>query len=177
MSPKYRRLIDSADIETRIEQLALEVNKEYMFSDGELTLLVVLNGALYFGADLSRHIHRRHVVDTMRVTTYQNNQSGGTVRDVVAPKTSLADRHVLIVEDIVDTGFTLTYLRGYVLNVLAARSCKVATLLFKPDIFGGSELPEFIGFNIKPLYVVGYGMDDDEELRHMEHIYFKENKS
>ena len=163
-----RRVVyDAGTIAARVAALGREVSAAY--PEGELLLLGLLKGSFIFTADLSRAIDRPLQVDFMVASSYGGSTaSSGNVRLLYDPATDLAGKHVLVVEDIIDTGKTLQRL----LTLLAARqpaSLAVCALLDKKI---APPIPEvrFTGFECPPAFLVGYGLDYAERYRHLPFI-------
>jgi hypoxanthine phosphoribosyltransferase len=162
-------LIDEARLQARIQELAIEIERDYATSD-DLLLICVLKGAFIFLSDLSRLIKRPHEVDFMGISSYgAGTESSGAVRIVLDLKESITDRHLLIVEDIIDSGRTLDYLRR---NLLARSpaSLRIVTLLDKPERREVDVPVEYAGFEIPNEFVVGYGLDFAEIYRNLPYI-------
>jgi hypoxanthine phosphoribosyltransferase len=164
-----RILIDEERIQARVAELAAEVQTAYRDID-DLLLICVLKGAFVFLADLSRALTRPHELDFMATSSYgAGTSSSGAVRIVMDLKQDIAGRHVLIVEDIIDSGRTLDYL----LRTFLARSpasLRICTLLNKPSRRAVSVPVDFVGFEIPDEFVVGYGLDFDEIYRNLPYI-------
>jgi hypoxanthine phosphoribosyltransferase len=158
-------LIDSADLQARIAELGREISNDYHGKD--LHLICILRGGIFFLTDLMRKITVPHTVDFMAVSSYGTaRQSTGQVRITYDLKDEIHDRNVLIVEDIVDSGYTL----GSVIELLQTRhprDLRVCTLLDKPE---RREVPiqlDYFGFVIPNKFVFGYGLDLDEYYRNL----------
>ena len=151
-------------IAARVREMGREITAA--FPDGDLLLLGLLKGSFVFMADLARAIERPMQVDFMVASSYgKGKTSSGNVRLLYDPATDLAGKHVLVVEDIIDTGRTLQRL----LSLLAARqpaSLGVCALLDKKI---APPIPEvrFVGFDCPPAFIVGYGLDHAENYRHL----------
>ncbi len=150
-------LFTRADIEARLAQVAAEIDRDYK---GLNPLLVgVLNGAVMVMADLSRALHIDCAMDWMAISSYgMGTQSSGVVRILKDLSTDLVGRHVLVVEDIIDTGLTLTYL----MQNLASRnpaSLEIMAMFRKPDAMKAEIDVKYIGFDLPNQFVVGYGLD------------------
>jgi len=162
-------IVSSVDLQARIAELGARISADYA---GRPPLLVgVLKGAFMFMSDLSRAISLPVEVDFMAVSSYGSaTRTSGVVRIVKDLDVDLAGRHVLVVEDIVDSGLTLNYLQRYLLAREPA-SLEVCALLVK-DGQQRTELDlRYVGFHIPPDFVVGYGLDVDERLRNLEAIH------
>ena len=176
-TPAYNRQSDpclgpviatAEDLERRVAELGAEITKDYA---GRVPLLVgVLKGACFFLADLARAIELPVEVDFMAVSSYGNStQTSGVVRIVKDLDADLNGRHVLIVEDIVDSGLTLSYLR----RNLAARhpaSLEVVALFVKRGLQSVDLDLAYQGFEIPPDFVVGYGLDVSERYRNLPYL-------
>jgi hypoxanthine phosphoribosyltransferase len=162
-------LISEERIRERTREIAQEIIKDYE-EIGDLLLICVLKGAFMFLADLSRELERPHSLDFMGVSSYgAGTVSSGAVRIVMDLKEDIAGRHVLIVEDIIDSGHTLEYL----LRTLHARSpasIRICSLLSKPSRREVDVPFDYIGFEIPDEFVVGYGLDFGEIYRNLPFI-------
>jgi hypoxanthine phosphoribosyltransferase len=150
-------LYTKGQIEERLGELARQIEADY--ADKELLLVGVLNGALMVMADLSRQLKRHCEMDWMAISSYgSGTQSSGVVRILKDLNTELQGRHVLVVEDIVDTGLTLAYL----IQNLKSRnpaSLQVMTMFRKPDALHSPVEVAYVGFDLPDEFVVGYGLD------------------
>jgi hypoxanthine phosphoribosyltransferase len=158
-------LVQRDELEHRVRELAGEVSRDY--ADRELLLVGVLKGAVFFLSDLMRHLEVDCEVDFMAVSSYgSSTDSSGVVRILKDLDVSIEGRHVLIVEDIVDSGLTLSYL----LRTLRARnpaSLEVCALLTKPER-RKVDLPiRYVGFEIPNRFAIGYGLDHAERFRNL----------
>jgi hypoxanthine phosphoribosyltransferase len=163
-------LLDDEEIQGRICELGEEVSKAYANSS-RLLLVCVLKGGVMFLTDLMRHINIPHAIDFMAVSSYGAGvrQSSGHVRILMDLQQDIANRDVLLVEDIIDSGHTLQYL----MDQLAARkpsSLKVCCLLSKPSRREVDIPIDFLGFEIDDKFVFGYGLDLDEKYRNLPFI-------
>ena len=162
-------LIDEARLQARIAELGEQIATDYADVE-ELLLICVLKGAFVFLADLSRALARPHAVDFMAISSYgAGTESSGEVRIVMDLKRPITNEHVLIVEDIIDSGHTLDYLRNQFLARNPA-SLKICTLLNKPSRREAKVPVDYIGFDIPDEFVVGYGLDFDELYRNLPYI-------
>jgi hypoxanthine phosphoribosyltransferase len=153
------------DIQKRLEELAREVEHDY---EGKDVLMVgVLRGAVMVMADLARTFARHVEMDWMAVSSYgSGTQSSGVVRILKDLDTDISGRHVLIVEDIIDTGLTLSWLVSN-LNSRRPASVEICTLLRKPDALQMTVDVKYVGFDIPDAFVVGYGLDYAERYRNL----------
>jgi hypoxanthine phosphoribosyltransferase len=161
-------LISEADIENRVAELAAQISSDYADS-GDLVLIGVLKGAFVFLADLSRRLTIPRTIEFIAVSSYGAGSESGAVRLVMDVRGNIEDRHVLIVEDIVDTGNTLNYLIG-ILKSHGPASIRTCTLLHKSDHAEIDVHIDYIGFDIGSEWVVGYGLDYAEQYRTLPYI-------
>ncbi len=162
-------MINEISIDHRIQEMAAAIEADYADED-DLLLICVLKGGYVFLADLSRALKRPHSLDFMGVSSYGGGTvSSGAVQIIMDLKEPLQGRHVLIVEDIIDSGNTLSYLRQ---NLLARQpaSLRICTLLNKPSRRESDVPVDYIGFDIDDEFVVGYGLDFDELYRNLPFI-------
>lgn len=161
-------LISEDTLRAKVAELGKSISSDYAGKD--VLLVCVLKGALVFMADLMRHVTIPVGIDTMAVTSYgAATVSSGVVRIIKDLDTSVAGKHVLIIEDIVDSGLTLNYLIQYLGNRKPA-SIKVCTLLDKPERREAPVKPDYNGFTIPDKFVVGYGLDYRERYRNLPFI-------
>ena len=168
-------LIDEAALRQRIEELGEEISADY---DGREVLLVgVLKGAVFFMADLMRQLSLPCEIDFMAISSYGDGEdSSGVVRILKDLDSNITDRHVLILEDIIDTGLTLSYL----MRNLGARepaSLEVCALLVKHGRRETDVPVKYVGFEIPNRFVVGYGLDFGERYRNLPHVAVLEPES
>ncbi len=157
--------LDTETIARRVVELGEEITRDYAGKD--LHVICVLNGAFVFMADLVRAINLPLTVDFLSVSSYgSRTESSGEVRLLKDLEQSLKNRHVIIVEDIIDTGLTMQYLLGYLQGRKPA-SVKVATLLSKPSRRLVDVPVDYVGFTIDDAFVYGYGLDVDHRLRNL----------
>ncbi len=159
--------ISAADIQARVQALAGEIRNDH--PDG-VHLVCVLKGAFIFLSDLARAIEGNTTLDFIAVSSYgSSTKSSGQVQLLKDLGSGIEGRDVVIVEDIVDTGLTLTYLQE-ILRARAPRRLRTACLLSKPSRRQVEVPVEYIGFTIEDKFVVGYGLDYDEQYRNLPHI-------
>ena len=160
-------LLSEAQIQKRVAELAHEIRRDF---PDDLHVIAVLKGAFIFMSDLTRNIPGHVSLDFMAVSSYaKGTTSSGEVRLQKDLDTALDGRNVVIVEDIVDTGLTLTYLQD-ILRARAPRSLKTACLLSKPSRRLVDVKVEYVGFTIEDKFVIGYGLDFAEKYRNLPHI-------
>src|SRR4051794_10997772 len=164
-----RTLISKDDIDRRIASLAREIEGGYAPDDG-IHLVAILKGGFMFMADLVRAMSERVTMDFMAVSSYgKGTTSSGQVRVLKDLDSNLEGRHVILVEDIVDTGLTLHYLQELI-RARAPKSMKTACLLSKPSRRKVTVGVEYVGFTIEDHFVVGYGLDYAEKYRNLPFI-------
>jgi hypoxanthine phosphoribosyltransferase len=162
-------LISEADILRRVGELAATISVDYAGVD-DLVLVGVLRGAFIFLADLARRLTVRRRVDFIAVSTYGNAvETRGAVRLVMDLRVNILGRHVLVVEDIVDTGYTLRYLLG-MLSARGPKSIKSCVLVRKPAAEQVDVQIDYLGFEIPNVWAVGYGLDYKDEFRTLPYI-------
>ncbi len=162
-------LIPEQELQARVDELAHAINATY--TDAERPLLVcVLKGAFVFLADLTRRLEMRHEVDFMEVSSYgAGTKSSGVVRILLDLEQNIEGRHVVVVEDIVDSGRTLQYITRN-LQTRKPASLRVCALLSKPSRREVEVPLDFVGFEVPDEFVVGYGLDFGEEYRNLPFI-------
>jgi hypoxanthine phosphoribosyltransferase len=162
-------LLDAATIQARVRELAAEIDADYPANEG-LHLVCVLKGGFVFMADLVRAMGPRVTLDFIAVSSYATStKSSGEVRMLKDLDSGLEGRHVIIVEDIVDTGLTLTYLQD-ILRARSPKTLRTACLLSKPSRRAVDVKVEYVGFTIEDRFVVGYGLDYGEKYRNLADI-------
>ncbi len=163
-----RVLIDEDQIQTRVGELAAQISEDYQ-DKGDPYLIGVLKGAFIFMADLTRHLTIPHVVDFLALSSYgKTATSSGEVRIIMDLREPIVGRHVLVVEDIVDTGHTLHYLLDLLRsrNPASLRSC----VLLQKERPSRDVTIDYLGFTIPDVWVVGYGLDYADRYRTLPYI-------
>ena len=162
-------LISEADIRRRVDELAAQISADYAGKE-PLVLIGVLKGSFIFLADLSRRLNIPRTIEFIAVSSYeQGSVQSGAVRLVMDVRGNIEDKHVLIVEDIVDTGHTLHYLIGMLRSHRPA-SVRTCALLHKAERAEVDVPIDYVGFNIADEWVVGYGLDYAEQNRTLPYI-------
>ena len=158
-------LFSTEKLQNRIRELGQQITKDYAGRDP--VMICVLKGAMFFMADLCREIDLPITIDTLGLSSYGNQtQSSGVVRITQDLSRPIVDRDVIIVEDIIDTGLTLKFLKEHLI-ARKPRSVEVCSLLHKP---AHSKIPvqaKYVGFVIEDKFVVGYGLDWEQKLRNV----------
>ena len=169
MKEKVDVLISEKEIDNRILEIADRINKDY--EGEELTLICVLKGGVMFMCDLAKRLNLNVRLDFMSVSSYgSQTKSSGVVKIIKDLDDSIDGKHVLVVEDIIDSGNTLSYLMD-ILKKRGPKSIKLCTLLDKPsrrekkDVF-----VDYVCFEIEDKFVVGYGLDYDQRYRNLPYI-------
>jgi hypoxanthine phosphoribosyltransferase len=162
-------LLDSSTIQNRVAELAAQITEAHAAHD-DVLLVGVLKGSVMFIVDLARALQRHVSIDFIAISSYgQATETSGVVRVLKDLDTDIAGRHVVIVEDIVDSGLTLAYLRES-LQRRNPGSLEVCTLLNKPDRRLADVQIDYCGFDIPNEFVVGYGLDYAERYRNLPYI-------
>ncbi|MBR1549032.1 MAG: hypoxanthine phosphoribosyltransferase [Bacteroidales bacterium] len=164
----FKMYIPEGEIAQVVERLAEEVSRDY--HDGELVVCPVLTGAFLFAADLVRKLTVPCEVRFVKYTSYSGMSSTGKVTGQLPFPQNVEGRDVLIVEDVVDSGLSMGYMLEE-LKALRPRSVRVCTLFFKPGAFKGSYKVDYVGREIGDEFIVGYGMDYDEEGRELKDVW------
>jgi len=162
-------LLDAETIGARVRELAAQIEADYPAGEN-IHLVCVLKGGFVFTADLVRAMSPRVTLDFIAVASYgKRTKSSGEVRMLKDLDSGLEGRHTIIVEDIVDTGLTLTYLQD-ILRARSPKTLRTACLLSKPSRRVVDVTVEYIGFTIEDRFVVGYGLDYAEQYRNLPDI-------
>ncbi len=169
-------LIDTATLQKRVAELGAQITADYAGQDN-LLLICILKGGIMFLVDLSRNITLPHEMDFLAVSSYGKGvrESSGNVRIDMDLTAEVTGRHVLIVEDIIDSGQTLRF----VMDVLQARqpaSLRLCTLLNKPSRRKVNINIDYVGFDIENKFVFGYGLDLDEKYRNLNFVGVVKNE-
>ncbi|MCQ2427378.1 MAG: hypoxanthine phosphoribosyltransferase [Clostridia bacterium] len=163
-------LVSEEEIDKIVTKVAAEIDRDYGDSDRRLLLLAILKGSVVFMGDLMKKIKRPVEIDFMRVSSYTGTETRGKV-DILLDlhRNDLPDMDIIIVEDIVDSGKTLSYLTEY-LKLKGANSVKCATMLDKPVRRKVKFDADYVGMTVPDYFVVGYGLDFDEKYRTLPYI-------
>lgn len=165
---KFEEYLTAADLQQIVREMAVRINADY--KDKDVLVIGILNGAFLFLADLVRQLEFDPEISFVKYASYEGTSTTGTVRDLIGIDEDLDGRHLLIVEDIVDTGNTLAHLMEQLKGKNAA-SVDIATLFLKPEAFR-AEIPlAYVGKEISNLFVVGYGMDYNGRGRNLTGLY------
>ncbi|MBQ9637995.1 MAG: hypoxanthine phosphoribosyltransferase [Bacteroidales bacterium] len=171
---RFRPYISAAEIEQSVMQVAAKMNhdlRDLRDDQGRgVLLLPVLNGAYMFAADLSRHLEIDAEICFVKMSSYEGTSTTGKLHELIGFPGSLAGRHVVVVEDVVDTGLSMQQIISQ-LHRLGVASVRVCTFLFKPGKFRCNYQVDYVGRNIDNEFIVGYGLDYDEHGRLYREIY------
>ncbi len=171
MQETHKELVlDSPTIQHRVQELAKDISSDYQ--DKDLLVIGVLKGAVIFMADLVRHISLPLATDFIQVSSYKGNStsSSGKITLVSSPSHSIEDRHVLLVEDIIDTGLTMLWLAEH-FSEQGAASVRICSLIDKAERREHQINIDYLGFAIPKGFLIGYGLDYDEKYRNLPDIY------
>lgn len=160
-------LINESRIEKRLDEMAKEIDKAY--EGKEIILIGILKGSVVFMVELAKRMKTKVQFEFIEVSSYEGTESTGRVKIVKDIKNSIEGKDVLIVEDIIDTGITLTFLKEYLL-LKKPNSLKIATLLSKPSRRIKELDVDYIGFKIEDKFVIGYGLDYNQNYRNLPYI-------
>jgi len=160
--------IDAEKIQARIAEIAQDINQK--FAGKKPVFLAILNGSFMFASDLFKRITIESEISFVKLVSYQGTSSSGTIKKALGLETQLNNRHVIIIEDIVDTGNTMA---SFIpdLQQSGAASITLATLLHKPEATVQNIQIDYCGFSIPDKFVVGYGLDYDQLGRNLPEIY------
>jgi hypoxanthine phosphoribosyltransferase len=164
---RFQLFISREQIQTRVQELAVRICTDYQ--DKNPLFVVILNGAFVFAADLIRCIHIPSAITFVKFTSYIGEQSSGRVDEIIGLQEDVRDRHLIVIEDIIDTGLTITEIIKE-LKKFTPASIEVASLLRKPDALKRPVHIEYCGFDIENKFVVGYGLDYDGYGRNLTEI-------
>lgn len=171
---EFRVYLTHEEIQQRIKKMGQEISKDYR--DKKPIFIGVLNGAYIFLADLMRYVSIPCEVDFLKLSSYGDEKvSSGQVHDLKEIDADIKGRHVIVVEDIVDTGLSMNYMVNK-LNQFKPASLTVATMLQKSDATRYDVQIDYVGFKIPDLFVLGYGLDYAQEGRNLAQIYILEEK-
>ena len=172
---KFKVLIDQETLEKRIKELAKEISKDY---EGKIVHLVcILKGGVFFTVELAKYLEVDTTMDFMNITSYGTGvrESSGEVRIIKDLDESIEDKDVLICEDIIDSGKTLSYLTE-VFKARKPKSIKICTMLNKESRRVKPLHADYVAFEIEDKFILGYGLDYDQQLRNLPLIAYSEGE-
>lgn len=155
------------ELQKRITEMANEIDNDY--NGKELLIICVLRGAVYFSTDLTKKMKTPLEIDYIRLASYEGTESTGKIKLVSDITENIEGKDVLIVEDIIDTGYTLKFLKEYLLEKKPS-SLKIAVLMDKEERRIVPVNVDYVGFKIPNKYIVGYGFDIDNKYRNLNYI-------
>jgi len=168
-SEKFVEMITAEKIQKRVEELGRQITEEYK---AKLPIFIgVLNGSFMFLSDLIKQVDLHCEIDFIKLSSYGDQKiSSGNVKTLKELNADIGERHVIIVEDIVDTGLSISYLEKLLRSYNPA-SVKVASLLVKPESLKYDLKVDYVGFEIPNKFVIGYGLDYAQKYRNLDSIY------
>ena len=164
-------LISEEEVVKRLDELARQIEKDYEGKD--ILALCILKGSIFFTVELTKRINKNIEFEFMEVSSYGSSKTSGEVRITKDLKYSIEGKHVLVIEDILDTGKTLKYLLNY-LELKKPASIQLCTLLDKPERRQVEVEAEYVGFKVPDKFIVGYGLDFDQKYRNLPYVGYIE---
>ena len=164
-------LITEQEIASRTRELAEQIQKDY--NNEEIVIVCILKGATFFAVELAKRIESDTIIDFMKVSSYEGTESTGKINFTLDISEDITDKNVLIVEDIVDTGRTLAYVKKY-LESKNPKNVKICTMLNKKERRVIDLETEYVAFDIPDKFVIGYGLDYDEKYRNLPYVGYLE---
>lgn len=165
---EFELFIPRDRIDSRVIEIGWKINKAY--ADKNPLFIVVLNGAFMFAADLMKVVNIESELSFVKVASYSGSESTGSIKELIGLTESVSDRHVVIIEDIVDTGLTMEKILQTI-HESSPASVEIATFLLKPKSLQRTLDIKYIGFEIPSDFVVGYGLDFDGYGRNFSDVY------
>lgn len=156
------------DILERIKEIGIKINQDY--ENKNPLFIAVLNGSFMFASDLMKQVDLKSELTFIKVNSYDGIESSGKIKEMIGIGQSVTDRHVVIIEDIVDTGNTITHLLNEI-SKMDPSSIEVVTLFSKPDSHETKLYIKYTGFDIPNKFIVGYGLDYDGYGRNYQDVY------
>jgi len=166
-----RLLLSESEIKKRVKELADTISNDY--KDKSPIFIGILNGCYVFMADLLRELSISTEVDFVKIRSYEDDSSTGTIKFRKDISADIDDRHIIIVEDIIDSGFTINFLVNR-LKEAGPKSVSVAAILYKKTVAKLDFEIDYVGFEIPPEFVVGYGLDFNEKYRNLKDVMVME---
>lgn len=168
---RINTLIGEEEIKSRVKELATKIESD--FNGEEVILVAILKGSVFFATELAKAMTTPVVMDFIKVSSYNGTESTGKISFKLDLSENVENKNVIIVEDIVDTGRTLNYLKEHI-NSKHPKSLKICTLLDKKERRVLELNPDYVGFDIPDKFVIGYGLDYDEKYRNLPFIGYAE---
>jgi hypoxanthine phosphoribosyltransferase len=164
----FKEYISQKDIGKKIDELAKKINND--FAGEEVVFLGILNGAFLFAAELFKRIDLKAKISFVKLASYEGTKSSGSIKELIGWNEDIKNKHIIVIEDIVDTGNTLERIIDE-LVIRKATGIKIATLLLKPEAYTKDILLDYVGFEIPNDFVIGFGLDYDGYGRNLPSIY------
>jgi len=164
----FEIFIGKDEIQAEIKSLGKQITDDYAGKD--VVFIAILNGSFMFASDLMKSVKLPCEISFIKVSSYHGTNTTGRVDEVIGLNTSIVGKHVVLIEDIVDTGITMNKVYT-LLGSEEPASMEIVSLLYKPEAFTGKHEPKYVGFSIPNKFVVGYGLDYNEHGRNTEDIY------
>lgn len=168
---EFKVLISEEQINQRLDELAKQIMEEYKEKD--LMFICILKGSIFFTVELSKRIKNNVQFEFIEVSSYENNENTGKIKLNKDISRSIDGKNVIVIEDIVDTGRTISFLKEYLLEKNPA-SLKICSLLDKPSRRVTEVEADYVGFTIEDKFVVGYGLDDNQDYRNLNYVGYIE---
>ena len=165
---QFKLFISEEEISAEVKKMAKQLESDYQEKD--ILLIAILNGAFMYASDIIKSIKRDAEITFVKVSSYKGTQSTGRIDELIGLNNQMENRHVIVIEDIVDTGITI----DKVVSLIKANdpaSVEVCTMLFKPESFKGKHKLNYICYEILNKFVVGYGLDYNELGRNLKELY------
>ena len=172
---EFETFISYESIQDRTNEIADRINFDY--ADKKPLFLGILNGVFMFAADLLKGVNLPTEISFIKLSSYEDTSSTGNIKELIGLKEDIKDMDIIIVEDIIDTGETISHVVKKI-KEMGPRSVEIATLLLKPEVFNKNIPVKYIGFKIPHKFVIGYGLDYNGQGRNLKDIYqIKESQS
>ncbi|MDR1897861.1 MAG: hypoxanthine phosphoribosyltransferase [Prevotellaceae bacterium] len=165
----FEQYISGAEISVAVKNMAQQINRDMKDEDIPV-FLSVLNGAFMFTADLMKYIDFKCRLSFVKLSSYNGVSSAGTVKELIGLNQDVTGKTVILLEDVIDSGTTLEYLVDS-LSKYNLKQLKIATMLFKPDVYNKNIKIDYAGIHIPDNFIVGYGLDYNELGRNYQEIY------
>ena len=165
---EFTPYVTHSDILSRIKEIGIKINQDY--ENKNPLFIAVLNGSFMFASDLMKQVDLKSELTFIKVNSYDGIESTGLIKEMIGIGQSVTDRHVVIIEDIVDTGNTITHLLNEI-SKMDPSSIEVVTLFSKPDSHETKLYIKYTGFDIPNKFIVGYGLDYDGYGRNYQDVY------
>ena len=169
-----KTLISEQDLQKRIKEIGKQITKDY--KNQEIIIICILTGAVYFATDLTKNIdNNKLLLEFMKVSSYGNEkESSGQIMIKQDIRADIKDKNIIIVEDIIDTGLTMKFLKNYLLDK-NPKSLKICTLLDKKERRKVKIEADYVGFEIPNKFVLGYGLDYEDYYRNLPYVAYCED--